>query len=84
MEVGLVGVFGFDKDAEFFLGSGIADQGAAVVSEGFIGGVDGGHDFGDLLQGWFFANRHVDEDLGILGHAVGEFSEGFSGVLDEG
>ena len=41
------GVFGFDEDAEFFLGPGIADEQASVLAEGLFGFGHGAGDFGN-------------------------------------
>lgn len=82
--LGKDGVFGLGEDAEFFFGAGIADQSATVVSESLIGCIDGSHYFRDFLEGRFLADRHINENLGILGHTVGEFGEGISRLLEEG
>ena len=56
--------FGFDHYAAEGFGAGVADDYAAGVVEGLLGGEDGGGDGGDLIEGAFFADFDVDDDLG--------------------
>ncbi len=56
--------FGFDHDAGEGFGAGVADDDAAGVFEIVLGGGDGGDYCGDGIERAFFADLHVDDDLG--------------------
>ena len=55
--------FGFDHDAGQGFGAGVADDDAAGVFQVLFGGVDGGGDGGDGVEGLLLADLYVDDDL---------------------
>jgi hypothetical protein len=60
------GGFGFDHYAGEGFGAGVADDYAAGGGEVGFGGGDGGGDGGEGVEGEFFADLYVEDDLGVV------------------
>ena len=76
------GAFGFDHYAGEGFGAGVADDDSAGGGEVGFGGGDGGDDGGEGVEGEFFADLYVEDDLRIVGEVGDELAEGFAAAVD--
>jgi len=77
------GAFGFDHYAGEGFGAGVADDYAAGGGEVGFGGGDGGYDGGEGVEGEFFADLYVEDDLRVVGQVGDELAEGFVAAVHE-
>jgi hypothetical protein len=79
----LVGVFGFDEEADFGFGARVAKEDAALGAEFTLGLFESIGDFRDAFDGEFFADVEVELDLGVFDEGLAELAEGFACGFDD-
>ena len=78
------GIAAFDEEADLGFGAGVAEEEAAAGGADFgFGFLEEVGDAVEFLEGTFFADFEIGDDLREAGPGLGEFGEGFTGLLED-